>query len=125
MNESLRALVGPPSALRPNSVPDAPPAPAPVSSPPPSAPPVSSSGSAPGSNPPLTRDEVIDLAETVARAHGYDLNSYQRSGTEYHEPDDTWSLTYEKPADTASERGKHFSVTVDNRTKKAAVVPGD
>ena len=112
-DDSLRSLVGPPSSLRPNSVPDAP-----VASPTPDA------GSSPLANPPLTKAEVIDLADTMARTHGYDLGSYQRPATAYHEADDTWSLSYDQtPADGASEAGKRFSVSVDNKTKRAAIVP--
>lgn len=115
MDDSLRSLVGPPSSLRPNSVADAP-----VASPAPD------SGSPPVTNPPLTKEEVIDLADTVARAHGYDLGSYQQPATEYHESDDTWSLSYDqKTADSGSETGKHFRITVDNKTKKAAIVAGE
>lgn len=109
VDDSLRSLVGPPSSLRSSSA---------AQSKPESAAPTDP-------NPPLTQEEVIDLGNTVARAHGYRPAEYQPPEAQYSAADDTWSLSYdEKPADGTTEAGKHFAVTVDGKTKKTTIVPG-
>ena len=107
-DDSVRSLVGPPSSLR-------------------SSPAAETPAATPfDSNPPLSRDEVIDLADTVARAHGYSTSEYERSEVQHLEASDTWSLSYDqKPGEGMAETGKHFSVTVDGKTKKASIVPGN
>jgi hypothetical protein len=107
-DDSVRSLVGPPASLRSSSATETP-APTPFDP-----------------NPPLSKDEVIDLAETLARAHGYNTSEYERSETQHSETDDTWSISYEqKPGEGTAEAGKHFSVTVDGKSKKASIVPGN
>jgi hypothetical protein len=106
-DDSVRSLVGPPSSLR--SSPTETPAATPFDS-----------------NPPLSRDEVIDLADTVARAHGYNTSEYERSEAQHSEADDSWSLSYDQKAgEGMAESAKHFSITVDGKAKKASIVPGN
>jgi hypothetical protein len=113
IDNSLRLLVWPPRHLRTRPV---------------------STGSLAGVNPQaappaanarLTKQEVVDLADAVARSRGYDLAEYQRSEPEYDPADQTWSLLYEqKPVDGRAETRKHFSVAVRDKTKSTALVPG-
>jgi hypothetical protein len=104
---SVQSLVGPPSSLR--SVSGETPAPTPFDP-----------------DPPLNRDEVVDLADTLARTHGYNISEYERSEAHHSETDDTWSISYEqKPGEGMAESAKHFSVTVDGKSKKASIVPGN
>jgi hypothetical protein len=106
-DDSVRSLVGPPSSLRSASTET------------PAATPFDP-------NPPLSKDEVIDLADTLARAHGYNTSEYERSEAQHSEADDTWSLSYDqKPGEGMAESSKHFSVTVDGKTKKASIAPGN
>lgn len=109
VDDSLRSLVGPPSSLRSNSGTEAKP----------------DGGASPDPNPPLSKEEVIDLGNTVARAHGYHPADYQPPQAQYTSADDTWSLSYDqKPADGTTETGKRFTITVDGKTKKTTIVPG-
>lgn len=96
-----------------SSSPDAPP---PVSTPlPVSSPPVT---------PRLTTAEVMGLADEEAHTQGYDLTGYQCSKVNYTVTDNSWSVWYDqKPVDGMAEAGKHFSVTVEDTTKKASVAP--
>jgi hypothetical protein len=113
IDNSLRLLVWPPRHLRKRPV---------------------STGSLAGPNPEaalpaanarLTKKEVVDLADAVARSRGYDLAEYQRPEPQYDPADQTWSLLYEqKPVDGTAEIGKHFSVAVRDKTKGTALVPG-
>lgn len=113
IDNSLRLLVWPPRHLRTRPV---------------------STGSLAGANPQaappaansrLTKEEVVDLADAVARSRGYDLAEYQRSDAQYDPADQTWSLLYEqKPVDGRAETRKHFSVAVRDKTKSTALVPG-
>jgi hypothetical protein len=113
IDNSLRLLVWPPRHLRNRPV---------------------STGSVAGANPEaasaaanarLTKEEVVDLADAVARSRGYDLAEYQRPEPQYDPADQTWSLSYEqKPVDGTAEIGKHFSVAVRDKTKGTALVTG-
>lgn len=105
VDDSLKSLAGPPSSLRNNPGADASP---------------TEPARALGGNPPLSKEEVIDLANTTARAHGYDLAQYERAEARYNESDDAWALSYEQKS---AESGKRFTVMVDGKTKKAAIVP--
>jgi hypothetical protein len=113
-DDSVEQLVGPPSSLRMKAVSDGSPAatnPEAVSSPPASA--------------HLTEEEVVDLADTAARSRGYDPAQYWRPDPRYNRADKIWSLEYDQKAHYATEGiGKHFTVTVDNKTKKASIMPG-
>jgi len=96
-------LVAPPSALRTNSVADA----------------------SPGANARLTKEEVVDLADAEARSRGYDLTEYQRLDPQYNPADEIWSLGYDQRlVDGTAETGRHFSVTVDDKTKGTVFVSG-
>jgi hypothetical protein len=110
IDDSLRLLVWPPRSLRMRR------------------------GSLPGGNPEaappaanvrLTKEEVVDIADAVARLHDYDLAEYQRPEPQYDPADQTWSLLYDqKLADGTTEIGKHFSVAVGDKTGSTALVAG-
>jgi hypothetical protein len=108
-NDSLRMLTAPPRSLRANIPTDA--------APEASVPQMSSSGAV---SPRLTAAEVIALADAEARIHGYDLNEYQRPQAQYMPADETWSVLYGKNSDDAMS-AKHFSVSVEDRTKKTSL----
>jgi hypothetical protein len=111
VDDSLRALVGPPSSLRTNPVADAASAGA-----------KPETASSPGANAKLSQEEVIDLADAEARAQGYNLDEYQRPKADYSAVEEKWSLFYDqKPVDGMPEIGKYFSATVDDKTKKVGV----
>ena len=72
--------------------------------------------------PRLAQAEVIELAEAAARAQGYNLDEYRRTLPQY--TGDTWSVSYDSKSVDANGMGgvgKHFSVSVDDKTKKTAV----
>jgi hypothetical protein len=94
VDDSLRALVGPPPLLRTE-----------------------------GARPGLTAAEVIELADAEARAKGYDLGTYQRPQAQYAATDNTWSVSYDQKHD-AGEAGKPLSVKVEDKTKKTSIVAG-
>jgi hypothetical protein len=94
VDDSLKALVGPPHLLRTEAA-----------------------------RPGLTAAEVIGLADAEARTQGYDLDKYQRPQAQYAATDNTWSVSYDQKND-AGEAGKPFSVKVEDKTKKASIVAG-
>jgi hypothetical protein len=107
----LGDFAGPPSALRTDTVVEAP-----------------STGaepeivSTPSANAKLTPQEAMTLADAEARGQGYDLNEYQRPKADYSAVKGKWSLIYDlKEADGGGENAPHFSVTVDDETKKVEV----
>jgi hypothetical protein len=107
-DDSLRMLTAPPRSLRANiSTETAPEASIPQMS------------SAATLSPRLTASEVINLADAEARIHGYDLNEYQRPQTQYRPADETWSVFYGKQSDDGAV-GKHFTVSVEDKTKKTS-----
>lgn len=107
MDDSLRELVGPPSLLRTKA--DR------LSQ-------AAVTATSQTANARLTSAEVIELADAEARTQGYDLGEYQRPQAHYAAASDTWSVVYDgKPADGATEAGKPFSVSVEDKTKKASV----
>jgi hypothetical protein len=74
----------------------------------------------------LTRAEVLDLADTIARTHGYDPANYNAPKVEHKESDDTWSLSYDPKAGEAAESDiKPLSITVEGKTKRASIGPLD
>jgi hypothetical protein len=108
IDDSLRILVWPPSTLRPRRA-----SLAGMNQEP--APPVARAH--------LTKEEVVDLADTVARARGYDPAEYQRPEPAYDPADRAWSILYDqKPVDGRA-TGKHFSVAVGDEMKGTALVP--
>ena len=95
--------------------------PPPAASPPP---PVTSTSSSPPpvAGPHLSAPEVIALADAEAHRQGYNPSEYQRPQTEYIAADETWAVSYQQMyADGASKR---FTVSVEDKTKKASVVVG-
>jgi hypothetical protein len=108
-DNSLRLLAGPPSSLHTKPVSEGPPA-------------TANPETAPSSytNARLTKDKVVDLADAEARSRGYDLSDYQRMDPQYYPADEIWSLGY----NGTTEIGKHFSVTIDDKTKGTVFVPG-
>jgi hypothetical protein len=94
VDDSLKALIGPPHLLRTEVA-----------------------------RPGLTAAEVIELADAEARAKGYDLGAYQRPQAQYAATDNTWSVSYDQKHD-AGEAGKPLSVKVEDKTKKTSIVAG-
>lgn len=115
VDDSLRLLVGPPSSLRTNPA---------AGGPPPETKPKETPS--PAASASLTRQEVIDLADAEARASGYNPAEYERPEGQYNAADNTWSLFYDqkKSVNGMANIGKHFSVTVDDKTKATSIVPG-
>ncbi|HEV2046206.1 MAG TPA: hypothetical protein VGQ95_06370 [Chthoniobacterales bacterium] len=108
-DNSLRLLAGPPSSLHMKPGNEGPPAGA------------NPDAAAPSyTNARLTKEEVVDLADAEARSRGYDLTQYERMDPQYFPADEIWTLGY----NGAMEMGKHFSVTIDDKTKGRVFVPG-
>jgi hypothetical protein len=77
--------------------------------------------------PRLSEVEVIRLADAEARRHGYDLRAFDRPEVHYNylKRDDTWWLSYEgKSVNGMTTVGNHFSVTIEDKTKKLWLIPG-
>jgi hypothetical protein len=108
-DNSLRLLAGPPSSLHMKPGNEGPLAGANPDAAPPSY-----------TNARLTKEEVVDLADAEARSRGYDLTQYERMDPQYFPADEIWTLGY----NGAMEMGKHFSVTIDDKTKGRVFVPG-
>jgi hypothetical protein len=66
----------------------------------------------------LTKGEVVDLADAVARAHGYDLTEYQRPKAQYDPADQIWLLFYDQNRAVR----KYFIVAVGDRSKRITVI---
>jgi hypothetical protein len=94
VDDSLKALIGPPHLLRTEAA-----------------------------RPGLTAAEVIGLADAEARTQGYDLDKYQRPQAQYAATENTWSVSYDQKSD-AGEAGKPLSVKVEDKTKKTSIVAG-
>jgi len=73
--------------------------------------------------PRLTKAEVIRLADAEARRKGYDLREFKRPEAHfnYTEKDDTWWVFYDGKVAAI---GNHFSVTIEDKTKKLWLIPG-
>jgi hypothetical protein len=76
-------------------------------------------------HPRLTPSEVLRIADAEARRHGYDVRKFKRPKPRYNfvEHADTWWVNYEPPGPLRS-FGDDFSVTVEDKTKKAWLIPG-
>lgn len=111
-DDSLRALLGPPSSLQTRVAAE----PSPKAS-------IAPAVSAPPARPRLTQAEVIDLADAEARTQGRELGEYQRPQARYTAAGDTWSVVYDqkKDANGMGETGKHFSISVEDKTKKTSI----
>ena len=104
----LRALTGPPAAL---GEPD-------QAAPEPTSGPVSSEQDH------LSKAEVVGLSDSEARKRGYDLNRYDRPQPQFDPIDNIWCLSYvDKSAGVRPPSPKYFTVAVDDKTKKTAIVP--
>lgn len=114
MDDSLRSLISPPHLLQMNAKHEASPQ---ASAPPKAAAPASPPPAATG--PRLTATEVIELANAEAKKQGYNPGEYQRPLADYMAEDGTWSVSYDQK--NADGLGKHFSVSVEDKTKKAAI----
>jgi hypothetical protein len=107
VSDSLQSLTAPPSSLRTELASEPP---SPATGPQPAG--VAANG--------LTAVEVIELADTEARGQGYNLDEYKRPQVQYNTENDTWSVSYDQKGATGTgAAGKHFSVFVDEKTKKA------
>jgi hypothetical protein len=112
VDDSIRALMGPPSSLHTR---------APAASSPaaqesmPSAP-ASSPSSA---TPKLNAVQAMDIADIEARTRGYDLGEYQLPKAEYNAANDTWSVSY--VGRDGEKSGKRLSVVVQDKNGKAEV----
>lgn len=119
MNDSLRSLIAPPASLRVN-LPDEPPSSEATASqaatPQASAPRPAASVHVVAS---LTGPEVVALADAEASRQGYNVRDFQRSGVDYTAADETWAVSYDQT--DAAGAGKHFSVRVEDKTKKAEI----
>ena len=108
-DHSLRTLAAPPPSLRSALRPDEKPA----------------AGSPGVVDTHLSKEEVIQRADAEAQKRGYSLSDYLRPDPQFDAIDNTWLLFYDrKPVAGAAPPGKHFTVAVDEKTKRAALVPG-
>lgn len=75
--------------------------------------------------PRLSTAEVIALADAEARKEGYELDGYQCSKVDYTVADDAWSVMYDqKPVEGMADAGKHFIISVADKTKKTSIATG-
>jgi hypothetical protein len=77
--------------------------------------------------PHLSEAEVIRLADAEARRQGYNLPAFERPKAHYNyvQRDDTWWVSYEgKVVNGMTTVGNHFSVTIEDKTKKLWLIPG-
>lgn len=102
IDDSVRAMMQPPSSLRT----------------------LADGESAPASDARLTKEEAIGASDTAARAAGYNLDDYERPRPEYNGAAGTWSLVYDRKLSDETQSGAPFSVAVDDKTKKASIVTG-
>ncbi len=74
----------------------------------------------------LTKQDVLNLADAIARSRGYDPAEYEHSDPQYDPAYRTWSIIYDQtPVDGTAGIGKHFSVAVSDETKATALVAGE
>jgi hypothetical protein len=73
----------------------------------------------------LSREEVIQIAEAIARSEGFDIHKYKLTGChfEFTSKDRTWTVFFELKPPTPP--GGHFAVSVDDQTKKATLMRGE
>ena len=131
ISNSLRSVAAPPSSLQtdrpvnaapPSSLQTDPPVNA---SPEPSVAPATTTSLSSTDRPQLTTREVIELADSVARANSIDLSRYQNPQAQYAAEDDAWSVSYDqKSAGGTPEPGRNFIVTVGDKTKRTSIGPG-
>ena len=102
IDESLRSLIGPNQSLG-------------VVAPANLAPKGDDNGS---HGPRLAKEEAIGVADAAARNKGYSIDQYQRPEPRFDAIDQTWSVRYEPK----SQAVKHFTVAIDDKTGRTAVV---
>ena len=75
--------------------------------------------------PRLTASQALRIADAEARRHSYDVRKFKRPIQRYNyvNRDDTWWFSYE-PRGRVRYFGDDFSVTVEDKTKKAWLIPG-
>ena len=113
VEQSLRALVAPPSGLGRNPDGDILPEVAPPEA-----------ATLPAADARLTKEEIVDLADKEARTRGYNPAEYERAEPQYNSADAIWSVSYDQPAIGMAETSKRFSITIDDKTKGTIFVPG-
>lgn len=114
VDNSLRSLIAPPTSLRERATTEG--------TPPPAFTPATEKIPSPPPGPQLTAAEATALADIEARTWGYDLGEYQLPTSEYNAAGARWYVVYEtKNAEGKTNSGKHFSVTIDDKTKKAEI----
>jgi hypothetical protein len=106
IDDSLRSLTGPPPSLG-------------TMMPASSHSPDKTAGS-PGAR--LEKGDTAGLADAAAAAKGYDINQYQRTDPHFDEIDRTWSVSYELKSESGVSAAKSFTVAIDDKTGRTAVV---
>jgi len=73
----------------------------------------------------MQEKEVVAIAETTAKAEGFDLAKYDMTGCHYQytRQDGTWTVFFQMKPPTPP--GGHFAVTVVDQTKKATLMRGE
>jgi hypothetical protein len=112
MDNSIRALTGPPSSLHTNPA-------TPGTTPETSLPTTDASTSSIAATPKLNAVQAMDIADIEARTRGFDLGEYQLPKAEYDAAHDTWSVSYINR--DSEKKAKHLSVIVQDKTGKAEV----
>lgn len=80
--------------------------------------------SARAGQPTLKEPEVIKLSNAAAEKKGYKLANYEAAEAhyEYVRKDDSWWVFYQGKFRAP---GNHFSVSIQDKTKKTEVTPGE
>jgi hypothetical protein len=80
--------------------------------------------SARAGQPTLKEPEVIKLSNAAAEKKGYKLANYEapKAHYEYVRKDDSWWVFYQGKLRAP---GNHFSVSIQDKTKKTEVTPGE
>jgi len=117
VDDSIKALTGPPSSLRGKAAPP----PLPETNPPTQLPGTSNTAPAPSAAAvsKLTPVQAMDIADIEARTRGYDLGEYQLPKAEYNAANDTWSVAY--VGRSADGTPKKLNVVVQDKNGKAEV----
>jgi len=107
---SVNALVGPPSSLRTNSIPEG------------SLSENKETESAPPkSEGPLAERDVINLADREARQEGCPLDDYERPKVDHSAVKGKWTLFYARKSDASGNLPAMFSATVEDKTRKVEI----
>jgi hypothetical protein len=121
-DDSLRALVGPPSSLRANSIPDTPVQTAPTAEPETATAKPSATIAITSRSAELAEEDVIELADAEALAQGYDLGDYLPPKLDYSKSKDRWTVFFDAKTTQPNEaRAKSLVVAVEDKTKKTFV----